>query len=213
MDSSAVDDAPQRFGSRTFVVVGGCLALIMTAFGVWALYDAGVAITPTELAWVASQRAEREPASAPLDDATRIELTRTGCFGRCPAYRVAVTGSGRVEFAGGRDVCVTGAAAGTADARAVRRLIDGLQVIGFEALPAQLTASVTDLPTVTLSVTRDGVTRTVEHYGGDLAAPRVLRWAEEQVDRVAGTSAWVRGADGAGCERAAAPGERATADG
>jgi hypothetical protein len=51
--------------------------------------------------------------------------------------------------------------------------------------------SMTDMPTVILSVTVDGTTKRVVHYYGCSGAPRELRRLHAMVDSVANISRWV----------------------
>jgi hypothetical protein len=48
----------------------------------------------------------------------------------------------------------------------------------------------TDSPTVITSVTRKGVTKTVRHDRGCVAAPPELSRLEQRIDEVAGTGKW-----------------------
>jgi hypothetical protein len=48
------------------------------------------------------------------------------------------------------------------------------------------------LPTFTVSLTRNGQTKTVVDYGGpSVGMPRTVRDLQAEIDRVAGTAQWV----------------------
>ena len=166
--------------------------LLGSVFGIVAgLYGSGALLTRIELAWLASQQPLVSAGSQPLGDETVVTLTRTTCEGTCPAYKVTLYGSGRVEFRGDAYVCEKSPRATRVDPIAVKRLVDGLLALGFSTMPSYTDQGVTDNPTATISVKHGGTTHGVEHYRGDANAPRLLFLIEARIDEVAGTSAWL----------------------
>lgn len=121
-----------------------------------------------------------------------IRLTRGACFGFCPVYTVTVNGAGEVRYNGSNFVNVVGEANSTIPAADVHRLVARFDEIGFDNLRDAYRGEMTDLPTYTLSITRDGRTKTVVDYGGVQAGmPREVRALQDEVDSVAGTAQWV----------------------
>lgn len=137
-------------------------------------------------------------ACAPVDaqpqasENVTITLVRGACFGFCPIYRVSIDGAGNVVYNGERFVNVRGEQRAQIPASDVRALLRRFDEIGFTRLRDSYRANVTDLPTYTVSLTRNGVTKTVVDYGGTGAGmPESVRELQAEIDRVARTDRWV----------------------
>jgi hypothetical protein len=131
-------------------------------------------------------------ASVPSSGPVEIRLTRTVCFGFCPAYTVSITGDGQVTYTGRSFVNVTGEQHATIAPEAVQGLLHRFDAVRFEALNDAYRANVTDLPTMTVSLTRNGRRKVVVDYGGLSAGmPPAVRDLQAEIDRVAGTARWV----------------------
>jgi hypothetical protein len=121
-----------------------------------------------------------------------ITLTRSMCFGFCPAYRVTIAGDGHVTYVGEDFVNVTGERTATIPRADVERLLQRFDEIGFDQLHDAYRAEITDIPTYTVTLERNGRTKTVVDYGGVSAGmPRAVRELEDEIDRVANTGQWV----------------------
>lgn len=132
------------------------------------------------------------PAPTPGED-VRITLTRGVCFGFCPDYTVTITGAGEVIYEGRRFVAVTGEQRAEIPRSDVAQLLVRFDALQFESLRDEYRANVTDLPTYTLTLERDGRRKTVLDYGGGMAGmPEAVHALQDEVDRVAGTAQWVR---------------------
>ncbi len=130
------------------------------------------------------------PAAA-QDSQPVITLERTACFGACPVYTVSIYADGSVEYNGERFVVVEGAQTGTIDPAAVDQLVAGFVAAGyFDWNDAYTDMHVSDLPTITTSVTRDGETKQITRYAGDNSAPVALAYLENWIDAVAKTQQW-----------------------
>jgi hypothetical protein len=122
-----------------------------------------------------------------------ITLTRSMCFGFCPAYSVTINGDGEVVYVGERHVNVTGERRARISQAEVRSLLRRFDEIGFDELRDEYRAHVTDLPTYTITLERNGRRKTVVDYGGvDAGMPRALRALQDEIDRAANTAQWVR---------------------
>lgn len=131
------------------------------------------------------------PAEQPMND-VEIRLVRGVCFGFCPDYTVTVDGAGEVRYEGRRFVDAVGVRTATIPREDVARLVSRFDDIGFENLRDAYRAQVTDLPTYTVTLTRNGRTKTVVDYGGTGAGmPESVRELQDEIDRVAGTAQWV----------------------
>lgn len=134
------------------------------------------------------------PQLAPTAAAGPVEivLERTPCFGFCPDYTVTIRGDGAVTFEGRRFVNARGVHTATIAPAEVERLLAHFDAIGFETLRSAYRANVTDLPTTTITLTRNGRTKSVLDYGGTGAGmPESVRELQQEIDRVAGTGRWV----------------------
>jgi hypothetical protein len=121
-----------------------------------------------------------------------ITLTRTVCFGYCPAYSVTINGAGEVRYEGRAFVNVVGEARGQVAPEEVARLVARFDEIGFDRLRDRYEAQVTDLPTYTVSIRRGDQVKTVVDYAGTaVGMPQAVRALQDEIDRVAGTGQWV----------------------
>lgn len=152
--------------------------------------------TRTLVAWLAAL-VMTACAQAPAHSETpmqnvEITLTRGVCYGFCPDYTVTITGEGEVRYEGRRFVNAVGVRTATIPREDVARLLARFDEVGFDQLRDSYRANVTDLPTYTVALTRNGRTKTVVDYGGPGAGmPRTVRDLQAEIDRVAGTAQWV----------------------
>ncbi len=77
------------------------------------------------------------------------------------------------------------------DPTEVAKLVEGLKVGGFEKMPNYVQEDATDAATSRLVLIRSDIQHSVEHYHGDIAAPRLLDMMEIRVDEVAQTARWL----------------------
>ena len=126
-----------------------------------------------------------------------VTLERTPCFGTCPVYRVSISRSGAVRFAGKHHVTRQGEATAQIPAARVDSLLAELEAGGYfgfaDAYVMDSPACgqyATDSPTVITSVAAAGRSKTIRHDYGCFAAPAQLVTLERLIDEVAGTSGW-----------------------
>jgi Domain of unknown function (DUF6438) len=132
------------------------------------------------------------PAETPQMNDVEITLTRGVCYGFCPDYTVTVSGDGQVRYEGRRFVDAVGARTATVPREDVERLVRRFDEIGFDNLRDAYRSQVTDLPTYSVAITRNGRTKTVVDYGGTGAGmPATVRTLQDEIDRVAQTAQWV----------------------
>jgi hypothetical protein len=124
----------------------------------------------------------------------KIELSRSVCYGRCPAYSVTIRGDGSVHFDGQRFVQIPGKHDARIAPDAVRELVRQFEKAKFFAAGDKYIAEVTDNPTYTLALTVGGKTKTVTDYVGEqVGMPLVITDLENAVDEAAGTERWIKG--------------------
>jgi hypothetical protein len=121
-----------------------------------------------------------------------ITLTRSVCFGFCPAYRVTINGDGEVVYVGERFVNVAGERRARISQAEVQALLRRFDDIRFNELRDEYRAHVTDMPTYTITLERNGERKRVVDYGGRHAGmPAAVTELENEIDRVANTAQWV----------------------
>jgi hypothetical protein len=140
------------------------------------------------LAFSACAPVETPAAEGPVT----ITLTRSMCFGFCPAYRVTINSDGEVSYVGERFVNAVGERRATIPRADVERLLRRFDEARFDQLRDAYRAEVTDLPTYTITLERNGRAKTVVDYGGLSAGmPQAVRDLQDEIDRVANTGQWV----------------------
>jgi hypothetical protein len=133
--------------------------------------------------------------AAPVKDwkSVRITLARTSCFGSCPAYDVEIR-DGVVRYRGGYSTLVQGEHLGTITRKELEQLVEEFRSADYMALKDNYGPMVLDAPQYALSVSIDGVAKTIVHsqsHGG--LAPPVRTPLENAVESVSidGTSSVV----------------------
>jgi uncharacterized protein DUF6438 len=128
-------------------------------------------------------------SAARAQEPAAVTLARTACFGTCPVYTVSIANDGAVRYEGLEHVRVTGTHTWRIDPAALRALADEMEKAGFFEMKSEYTARVTDMPTVTTTLTRGSRTKTVKDYFG---APPALKEIEARIDAVSGAHGYVR---------------------
>lgn len=151
--------------------------------------------------WVAKLEGLDETGSSPKvadrgftwENAT-FRLTRTGCYGTCPAYELSVYPDGRVEYVGTAFVGACGRRVGqvarAGHARLARAFREANYLDSDLLLPSDA-VEVTDMDTAVTLVEQGSKGRAISHYASEISGPR-LRSLEHLVDEVAGVSKWAK---------------------
>jgi hypothetical protein len=149
------------------------------------------------LAAFAGSNGESTAASQGIPDDFVITLTRSTCFGECPAYSVTIDAKGNVTYVGKKFVRVAGRQTDRIPVARVAALAATVDRIRFFELDERYRfvrtpdgghISVTDLPTTFVDVTSAGRSKHVEDY---LGAPESLKQLEKQIDETARTKRWI----------------------
>lgn len=117
----------------------------------------------------------------------RIQITRTECFGKCPAYTLSIAGDGSCALEGRKNVDNIGKFKRTISKELVAELAQGVEDCNFFSLEKEYTAQVTDLPTTVVSVKLDDNSKTIRDYYG---APEKLRRFESKLDSIRRLGGW-----------------------
>jgi ankyrin repeat protein len=162
----------------------------------------GKAVTAEVQEYVEVVPPERLPSvhvAAPVvraDSTVKIVLQRSGCFGSCPSYKVAVSTNG-IVFEGGGYVAASGKHTDTVNPDEVRDLAKRFAAADFYSLDSKYEANVTDSPGYNLSIEIDGRRKEVDDYVGSwVGMPAVVTELEDAVDKLARTERWIKGGKG-----------------
>jgi len=130
--------------------------------------------------------------SAAQEGPIMITLSRTVCFGFCPAYQVSISEDGEVVYVGEQFVNVRGEQRAQIPREDVQRLLARFDEIGFDSLQDSYRAAVSDHPTYTITLERNGQHKVLVDYAGvNAGMPRAVRELQDEIDRVANTAQWV----------------------
>jgi hypothetical protein len=134
-----------------------------------------------------------------LPSNTRIELVRTICHGRCPAYDLAISGDGLVVYTGLNHVHVRGERSKNVGAEAASGLVAEFLRSGFLTWKDKYETEATDLPSADISVSVGAIKKKISDYGAGEASMygaeadirSKLEALENRVDEVAQSAEWV----------------------
>lgn len=138
-----------------------------------------------------------QPATdEPIPEDLQIVLERGPCFGTCPVYSVVVSADGNVQYDGMQFVDILGQQSANLPADEVRTLYQAIESSGFFDLEDNYIVAATDLATVVTTVTMQGRTKSISHYGlgcgSDLdSAPPELCEIEALLEDIAISNGWI----------------------
>jgi ankyrin repeat protein len=122
----------------------------------------------------------------------RMSLTRTSCYGTCPAYSVEVRGNGEVIYRGERSVLITGEHHDRISRQEVIKLLEAFHNADYFSLKDGYSQFVTDVPTYTTAIEFDGRKKSVGDYvGAGAGMPDIVAELEDKIDELAGTEKWL----------------------
>ena len=133
---------------------------------------------------------ETQPPSS-VTERDFVELSRSGCYGTCPSYKVKVAGNGDVSWRGGAFVDAVGERHSTIGSESATALLEKFNSPAFWALCGGYDASVTDSSTMQIEVRIGGRSKTVCNYAN--SAPQFEKSLEDAVDAAANTHGWRHG--------------------
>jgi len=157
--------------------------------------SAGLAASVAAAAFLAACQGTY-PGAIPAD--FQITLERGPCFGACPVYSLTVSADGTVQYEGLNFVTVEGNQEASLAADEVEKLFQAVVSADFFALDDSYAVLATDLPSITTTVTVQGRTKSVYHYGlgcgTDLdTAPPQLCALEALLASIPASQGWVSG--------------------
>lgn len=130
-----------------------------------------------------------------------ITLERTGCFGPCPVYFLALFEDGKIVYNGHKNVKIKGILYRQIPADTVHQLVNDFLQAGYLSLESEYSTkrdtlengrivewTTTDMPSAVSSIKVTGKVKIVRNYFG---APEWLERLENRVDQVANSKEWV----------------------
>ncbi len=190
VESARAIDGPKKFFSEAEAIERDreFTPFEQDGIAVRALIKDWVQIVPPEV-WAKT----RIPFPEIKDLSTlRMSLTRTSCFGSCPAYSVEVRGNGVVVYRGEQNVLITGEHHARISSQEVIRLLEVYRNADYFSLKDGYSQSVTDVPTYTTSIEFDGLKKSVgDHVGAGAGMPDSVTELEDKLDELGGTEKWL----------------------
>ncbi len=121
-----------------------------------------------------------------------ISLTRTACFGFCPAYTVTMYNDGKVVWEGHMNVEKKGLDSAYLDEQVFIELQQAFEDADFLSFNDDYRdMNMTDCPSAILEITDGKLGKSVNRYTCDRNAPEVLEDLENLVDSLSGAKAWI----------------------
>ncbi|HEY8404054.1 MAG TPA: DUF6438 domain-containing protein [Flavobacteriales bacterium] len=130
-------------------------------------------------------------SSAAQEMAPVIEYRRTPCFGTCPIFNFKVYENGRAVYEGKNFVDMIGTFYSTVTPEQVQKIIDVAEQIQFFKMKDVYDEhAVTDLPSVYVTLSKNGELKTVKNrYQG----PKELKLLYDELDALIQVLTWIPG--------------------
>lgn len=123
-----------------------------------------------------------------------MTLSRSRCWGFCPAYSVELHGDGSVIYKGESFVVVTGEHRDHLSPEQVSEILEAFRKADYFSLKDKYSYGVTDQAAYRTSLQIDQLKKAVTDYvGGEAGMPDAVSDLERTIDRVVGTVKWIRG--------------------
>lgn len=122
---------------------------------------------------------------------TEIAIERAPCFGVCPVYTLVLRADGSAEYLGAGTRTGWARKVGRFDWYSFQQLAHAAEEIGYFELDNRYACSISDNPTVYVSVVKNGTRKTIEHYSPDSSGPVRLLMFEQFIDRAYQQVEWL----------------------
>ena len=162
--------------------------------GRWTIASALVSSAMLLAVWLPGRAYSLTRAKDP--ESVTVEFSRGPCFGACREYSVTVHGSGLVEYEGYSSVRVHGRQTATISKEQLMQILQKLDTIHFFALEDRAFLWGFDTPSVGVSVSIDGKTKSV--VSDEMAlGPKDGRQAQfvraaNEIDDIVGSARWAQ---------------------
>ena len=131
-------------------------------------------------------------SSSPYNyDFTEITLSRGGCFGTCPVYKLTIEDDGKVTYQGDKFVKIKGKKESTLSNAKLKEIKAAFKKVDyFNLKDSYIKTDATDMPTIITSFKTKSKRKEIVHYHGDFGAPKKLTHLEERIDIIVNTNKW-----------------------
>lgn len=150
-----------------------------------------IAITVSDIQMSECPTGAEEDVPTGREEDDFVELSRSGCYGTCPAYTVKVQAGGAIYWEGDSYVTVRGRRASTVDADKARHLLERFRTSAFWSWCGGYTRRITDESGTQITVRLGGRTRRIWDYAE--SSPQELQDLMLEVDRAADSHRWRHG--------------------
>lgn len=134
-------------------------------------------------------------SSKPKYTAENLQITieRTACYGMCPTYTLKIYGDGKAVWEGFKNVKVEAKDSAVISQNDIVKLVDAFDANNFFSLNDRYHSDmVTDLPSTTVTIFKNGQRKSVYSYFGAPEAFTKVAWA---VDDIAIAQGWLHNRD------------------
>lgn len=149
------------------------------------------------------QPSQPQPKPIPASALQHLQvfLHRKPCIGDCPVYAVLAKGSGGIEYAGGKNVAVTGTRTAPVTVGQLTALYRAVQQAKFFSVkdvyhngPGGTGCETIEpgKPGVVIGVTRDARTKVIHYDYGCQGAPAALQRLAAKIDQILDTARWTQ---------------------
>ena len=114
-----------------------------------------------------------------IDKTPLVTMSRTGCYGTCPQYKISIYSDGLIMYNGTRFVKRLGCFKSKITSSQIDFIKSELRKISFFDLDSEYISPITDIPSVITEVTLDGFTHRVRDR---LDGPRFLKDFYKRLD-------------------------------
>ena len=121
-----------------------------------------------------------------MTDAT-IELNKTTCYGKCPAFTILIHSNGDATYIGEANVSKVGKFTKHFTQEEMQTLFSTFENAGFDSFKEEYPDKSKDMSVSTLSYTQNGKTKQVK---GTYRAPKTLKALVKQVSVLSETEGW-----------------------
>ena len=145
-----------------------------------------------------SQKAPPNLQSITPEEIKTLEISfeRTGCYGTCPAYTIAIHGDGKVEYEGVKNVKMVGRREGNINNDDVQSLLSLFDKANFFSIGENVSQEkcnctiCTDMASAITDISVAGSKHTVLHYLGCSCASKELFELEAKIDQIVKVDQW-----------------------
>jgi Domain of unknown function (DUF6438) len=163
----------------------GDIADADTENGVLTLKNVHYNILPDERPDSKTELSDSDPA------ALEITFSRTMCFGKCPVYKMTITGDGKIIFTGQKYTRVA-EATGQLTQDQSKELLRDFDRANFFALAPYYPPDATDLPDTIICIHTRSKSACVRANDSSYTAPRRLGILQAQIYRMTQVEQWAR---------------------